>query len=59
MSEVKGTLLTIVLVLAVFATVYAAMTFAFKKEADNIVQKIDNPSYTTQTYVPPTNGEAS
>jgi len=42
MSEVKGTLLTIVLVLAVFATVFTVITLAFTRKADDIASKIEN-----------------
>ena len=42
MSEVKGTLLTIILVLAVFATVFTAVTVAMKNKATDVANKIES-----------------
>lgn len=42
MSEVKGTLLTIILVLAVFATVFTAITVAVQNKAKDVSTKIEN-----------------
>lgn len=41
MSEVKGTLLTIILVLAVFASVFSVITLAIERKADDVANKID------------------
>lgn len=46
MSEVKGTLLTIILALAVFGTVFGLITGAIERKANNISSKIDEAGVT-------------
>lgn len=41
MSEVKGTLLTIILALTVFGVVFGLVTVAINKKADEVATKID------------------
>ena len=40
MSEVKGTLLTIILALSVFGMVFAIVTGAIKDKADEVTQQV-------------------
>lgn len=40
MSEVKGTLLTIILALSVFGMVFAIVTGAVKDKADEVAEKV-------------------
>lgn len=42
MSEVKGTLLTIILALAAFTAVFGVVTFAIEQKAKDVANKIDN-----------------
>lgn len=41
MSEVKGTLLTIVLAVSVFGIVFGIITAAIKKNADTVSERMD------------------
>lgn len=59
MSEVKGTLLTIILVLAVFATVYAAISVAINRKAVDVAQKIENAGNPSAQAAEPAAGAAA
>ena len=46
MSEIKGQLLGIILVLAVFGTVLGVLTTAFQHSAETIQDRIEDAAYT-------------
>ena len=49
MSEIKGQLLGIILVLIVFGAISVTMATVFKKTAQNISTKADDPSADAET----------
>ena len=59
MSEVKGTLLTIILVLAVFATVFTVVSVAIEKKANDVSGKIEHAGEFAAQAEAPAAGAAS
>ena len=55
MSEIKGQLLGILIVLAIFGVVLGAMTAAFTHAADTIQERVEDAAY-TNTVRPDPNG---
>ena len=51
MSEIKGSLLTIIMVLVVFGTVFGLVVHAIQSKADEVSQKIEKTE-TESTYTP-------
>ena len=53
MSEVKGTLITIILALAVYTAVFGVVTFAIEQKAKDVANKIDNAGESTAAAAAP------
>lgn len=49
MSEIKGQLLGIILVLSVFATIVAVICTAFERSADVISERVEDAAYTNSS----------
>ena len=56
MSEIKGQLLGIVLTIAVFGVVFAAMTAAFQKVSKSVEDKATSAVNASVSIIPTTNG---
>lgn len=59
MSEVKGTLLTIILVLAVFASIFTIVTLAIERKANDVSTKIEHAGEPTAQAAQPAAGAAA